>query len=474
MKTKVVYLVMSLLMVAVLNSCSNEDFTQEPTEELNAAYAVLAVGVDNRSWPLATGTISGVISSNTTLTDDKVWFIDGPTFVQPGVTLTIDANTLIKGKTNPAQGSASYLVITRGARIVADGESASTSIVFTSDKNSGSRTAGDWGGLIVLGDAETNKPNSTEIEGIEPTDIPSGVSVAYGGSNNSHDGGILRYVRIEFAGEDLGNGNEINGLTLGGVGYGTELDYIQVSHGLDDGFEFFGGKVDGKHLVAFGNADDDFDFDQGYTGNIQFAVSEKVAGAPFSGDPNGIECDNDENGTTTTPITRPVISNMTVLGLSSAGTASSLLYGNRWRRNTSFVFRNSVIAGYDEHGVLFDGAAVANKLNGGSAEFKNNLVHSFGTPVISPVSATALPNYVANTTNSSNANFMELLNPYNTSNPDFRYNYFAAPSGIENPDFTGMPAFFDSSVYHVGAFGDDASTRWDDVWASYQPNNNPY
>ncbi|SFW69647.1 hypothetical protein SAMN02927921_03394 [Sinomicrobium oceani] len=472
MKTK--FSLLAMLAAVMLTSCSNEDMVEENDPSLNAEFATLSVGIDGRSWPSATGTISGVISSNTTLTNDKVWFIDGPTFVAPGVTLTVQKNTLVKGKSTPTSGSASYLLVTRGARLVADGNNAAESIVFTSDKPVGSRQPGDFGGVILLGNAPTNKPNSQEIEGILPADIPSGISVSYGGSNTANDAGILRYVRIEYAGRDLGGGNEINGLTLGGVGNGTILENIQVSYGQDDGFEFFGGTVNAKNLIAFGNADDDFDFDFGYTGQIQFAVSQKVPGVPFSSDPNGIECDNDGSGSSATPITRPVLSNFTILGMGNASSAGPTLNGNRWRRNTSFVFRNSIIAGYDDRGVLFDGTAVENKLNsGGTAEFKDNLIHSYATAggVIMPATATSKTNYSGNTTSSSNPNFMDLVAPYSATSPDYRIGT-VPPALAYGASFTGLSGF--TPVSYKGAFGPSIGARWDDNWASYQPNNNPY
>jgi len=475
MKTKFSLLAMSV--AVLLTSCSKEDLVEESDPNLNAEFALLSVGVDNRSWPSANGTISGLINTNTTLTNDKVWFIDGPTFVADGVTLTVEKNTLVKWVTQPTSGSASYLLVEKGGRLVADGETPAESIVFTSDQPQGNRAAGDWGGILLLGDAPTNQSNTEKIEGILDSDIPTGISVEFGGSNPGHNGGTLRYVRIEYAGRDLGGGNEINGLTLGGVGNGTTLENIQVSFGKDDGFEFFGGTVNAKNLIAFGNADDDFDFDFGYSGQIQFAVAQKVPGVDFSGDPNGIECDNDGNGSSQTPITRPVLSNFTILGMGSQSAAAPTLNGNRWRRNTSLVFRNSIIAGYDDRGVLFDGTAVVNKLDNVS-EFMHNMVHSYATAggVVMPSSTTSKANYNNNITNSTNPDFMDLVNPYSTSNPDYRISASPNPTlPIYQTNFTGsLSTGFFSSVPYRGAFGPSGGTRWDDNWASYQPNSNPY
>jgi len=476
---KFVYL-FALVLALFAISCDNEDLSQdtlsgEPEGSLNTTKSVTT---DSRTWPTATGTISGVITTNTTLTADKVWYIDGPTYVTSGAVLTVEANTLVKGMSEPSgDGSASYLIITKGCQLVADGGGASTSIVFTSDVVAGQRSAGDWGGIVLLGDATTNQPNTQEIEGIEAADIPGGDQglIQYGGSNDSHSAGILSYVRIEYAGRDLGGGNEINGLTLGGVGNGTTLDHIQVSFGLDDAFEFFGGTVNAKYLIAFANRDDDFDFDQGYSGSIQFAVSRKLSLSEqtFTNDPNGIECDNDKDYPLLTPVTRPVMSNITIIGMDSQDDAEDNLYGNRWRRGTSFVFKNSIIAGYSDAGVFFDSAETESNLNGGGAEFSYNLVHSYATKtgdVILPAAATSYSGYANNTVNSTNPNFMGLRNPYSTTAPDFRYN---STTYVIGTDFSGdlSSAFFTSTTYK-GAFGN--GRRWDNNWVSYQPNLNTY
>src|SRR5690606_30859593 len=217
-------------------------------------------------------------------------------------------------------------------------------IVFTSGRAPGSRNPGDWGGIILLGNAPTNHATTPTIEG--------GVNAQYGGSIPTDNSGVLKYVRIEFAGIAAEPGSEINGLTLGGVGAGTIIENVQVSFGNDDAFEFFGGTVNAKNLISFATADDDFDFDFGYTGKIQFGVSLRKPDFVDAGDAgNGIECDNDGSGTTATPITRPQLSNFTFVGPNDAsGTASNHNYANRWRRRAQFVLRNSILMGFQKGG----------------------------------------------------------------------------------------------------------------------------
>lgn len=410
------------------------------------------VGADTRVWPTTTATIPATIASGTyTLTNNRVWILDGPTYVASGATLLIQPNTLIKAKSNSTRGT-SYLIVTSGGKLIADGN-ATTSIVFTSDKARGTRAPGDWGGIIILGNAPTNA-NGSQIEGIVASEIPAGYSITYGGTNAAHNGGTLKCVRIEYAGRDLGNGNEINGLTLGGVGNGTILDSIQVSYGADDAFEFFGGTVNAKHLVAFGTNDDEFDFDLGYRGNIQYGVSVRRSNVPVTADPNGIESDNNAGGTGATPITRPVLSNFTILG--SATVRDSLLYGARWRRNSSFNLTNSIIAGYDEAGVIFDGAgAITHISTAGDGVFTNSRVHGFDFSVL-PTPTAAWVGWSGNTlsTVTPSTSFVGLVNPWSATAPDFRYT-LAANAG-------------------KGAFGASTAPRWDDNWASYNPNAAAY
>ncbi len=439
------------------------------------------VGRDTRNFAgRPSQTIPTLISAgqNVLLTADRIWILDGPTYVASGGILRIQPGTLVKGRSNSSRGS-SYLLVASGGSLTSYGNPTNP-VVFTSDKPAGQRAAGDWGGVILLGNAPTNNPGA-QIEGILPSDIPSGVAITYGGSNAAHNGGTIRYTRIEYAGRDLGGGNEINGLTLGGVGNGTVLNNIQVTNGLDDAFEFFGGTVNAKFLVAFANTDDDFDFDNGYTGSIQFGVSLRNPNQPanlFSSDPNGIECDNDATGSSATPITRPVLSNFTILGFNRT-TSGALLHGNRWRRNTSFALINSIIAGYDETGVFFDGAPVTNRLfTGGTGSFRNNAIQA----VLDGVNPNPIPQWTRYVNNSpaavggSPATFVNLVAPFSigTTNPNFPdFRYVTGSPAESNFNYSGLPSFFTALNYR-GAFGAAGSPRWDDVWASYTPNANIY
>ncbi|HNW77206.1 MAG TPA: hypothetical protein PKJ28_10015, partial [Bacteroidales bacterium] len=244
--------------------------------------------------------ISGEITGNVTWSSNHTYLLRGFVYVVDGATLTIQPGTIIKGD-KPTVGT---LIVERGGKILADGTPVNP-IVFTSNAPVGFRNRGDWGGLVLCGKAPVNN-GDPQIEG--------GPRSHYGGNEPADNSGILRYIRIEYAGYPLQPDKEINGLTLAGVGSGTVVDYIMVSYANDDSFEWFGGTVNAKHLIAFRGLDDDFDTDNGFTGNVQYllAVRDKTV-ADVSGS-NGYESDNDANGSTNAPFTRPVFCNATLIG----------------------------------------------------------------------------------------------------------------------------------------------------------------
>lgn len=231
--------------------------------------------------PTETFVISENITEDKTLTSDQVWTLDGRVAVTDGVTLTIEPGTIIKGEGGTG-ANASVLIIAQGATIDAQGTAAEP-IIFTSiaddieiGQNAGSNLdqnqRGLWGGLIVLGKApiSVNGDSPTaQIEGIPASDING----LYGGTDSADDSGVLRYVSIRHGGALIGDGNEINGLTLGGVGTGTEISHIEVVANVDDGIEFFGGTVNASNLFVWACGDDHFDIDQAYSGTIDNAMS---------------------------------------------------------------------------------------------------------------------------------------------------------------------------------------------------------
>lgn len=229
-----------------------------------------------------------------------VYLLKGWIYITSGATLTIEPGTVIKGD----KDTKSAIIVEMGGKINAQG-TASLPIVFTSNQPAGSRKPGDWGGIIICGKARNNK---TEMI------IEGGPRSRHGGDNDADNSGVLSYVRIEFAGYPFRTDQEINGLTLGSVGSGTKIDHVQVSYSNDDSFEWFGGAVDAKYLIAYHGWDDDFDTDNGFRGNIQFCLSVRNPKIADKSNSNGFESDNNSDGTTQAPVTKPVFSNVTMIG----------------------------------------------------------------------------------------------------------------------------------------------------------------
>lgn len=326
----------AMLLVAVMavgvtmTSCSNEDETIPVVNNVRA-----------------TETLSSIISADKTLYSNVTYQLSGKTYVTNGATLTIQPGTRIEGLYNSENTKASALIITRGCKIMAQG-TADQPIVFTAQNGQ----KGGWGGLVILGKAVVNQGTECAIEGIDASTAPAGVDIHFGGTNDNDNSGVLSYVRVEYAGASIAADNELNAFTFGGVGRGTRLDHCQAFHGADDAFEFFGGCVNGKYLVSTATDDDGLDFDWGYTGTIQYALVTIEPTMTYSKDPNGIECDNDKLGSTKTPFTHPVLSNLTIKGTVNGQVARvgksgiALKSCADFRRNCEFTLINSVVYGF--------------------------------------------------------------------------------------------------------------------------------
>ncbi len=261
----------------VLTSCEDDEETPPPSG-----------GNDSNST---------LITSSTTWTSDSIYILDGRVTVVDGVTLTIEPGTIIKGRSG-SQANASALLIARGGTLIAEG-TPELPIIFTSaadeitqeDIASGNFASpnrdaddnGEWGGVIVLGRAPISASSSgadadeVQIEGI-PTSDANGL---YGGNTPNDNSGILRYVSIRHGGTNIGSGNEINGLTLGGVGNETVIDHIEIVGNQDDGVEWFGGTVNSSNIVVWNNGDDGLDTDQSWSGTVENFVVIGATGHAF-------------------------------------------------------------------------------------------------------------------------------------------------------------------------------------------------
>lgn len=313
----------------------------------------------------AAADIMADITANRTLYADTTYTLKGFIHVANGATLTIQPGTTIKGDFNTLGSS---LMVLRGAKIQAVG-TADAPIVFTSSRAAGSRQAGDWGGLIIVGNALINRSGSVEIEG-SGTDGQTVVSgknyqVLYsGGTTATDNSGELKYVRVEFAGFAPSLNNELNSFTFAAVGSGTKVSYVNAVNGLDDSFEFFGGGFDFSYGVSYEGEDDQFDMSEGFQGRLQYIIAYKstniairTGAGSYASDMQGIENDGCNGsgcdlGFDTAPFTTPVVANFTLIGTGTqAMHGASGGYGMMLRRGTGGYYVNGVIARYPAAGI---------------------------------------------------------------------------------------------------------------------------
>lgn len=409
-------------------------------------------------------TVTGPILEDTTFTADKQWVLAGGVFVGDDTdptaapaTLTIEPGTTVFGDT----ATLSFLLITRGSRLVADGTE-DAPIVFTSAADVGSRVRGHWGGIVINGQAPVNgcAGDPCTLQGEAGTGT-------YGGSDVDDDSGVVRYVRIEFPGKLIDDENELNGIALQGVGRGTTIDFVQVHMGADDCIEFFGGTVDAKHLVCTGIGDDNLDWTFGWTGRLQYLVAQQAEDAGE----RGIEADNNEDNFSLTPVSDPVISHMTLIG---NGTAD----GVKLRRGTRATIHNAVIAGFSKCVDIDDADTFAHGAAGDivvqRSVFDCDDVYKVktddpATPDVDeadPAAAAATFAAIlddAGTGNSSAAVAAVLTDATNRTSPDFRVKAggAAAVGGVTPAD-----TFFDE-VSFIGAVGE---TDWTAGWTAFPAN----
>ncbi len=411
--------------------------------------------------------VAGNITTNTTWTSNKNYLLNGFVYVKAGATLTIEPGTVIFGD----KASKGSLIVEQGAKIIADGGTADRPIIFTSALPPGQRAYGDWGGLIICGRAPINVAGGTSI-------IEGGVGSTYGGTDPNDDSGILRYVRIEFPGIAFQVNNEINGLTLGGVGNGTVIDYVQVSYSGDDGFEFFGGTVNAKHLISLRTLDDDFDTDFGYSGKVQYAVALRDPQAADVSTSHGFETDNDGTGTPNTPKTSAIFSNVTLVGPkvnNSDVLTTPYVRATHIRRNTEFSFYNSIVMGWPGasagSGIYIDGNSTADNAMANRLQIRNAILAGKDTVTTNATNGfNALSWFdtpAFGNTRLTTSTAVQLANPFNLTNPDFRP--LSGSPALSGADFTNTrltDTFFTSATFR-GAFG--SGERWDAKWANYNP-----
>lgn len=466
------------------------------SKNLPSAVSVVSIQVNDPVITLGPGNLT-----SQTLDETKRYLLKGQTFIPNGVTVNIPAGTVILGD----KATKATLVVEKGGVLNCNGTAAAP-VVMTSAQAVGERDKGDWGGLVILGRAFTNQNvsdqsaagQSPNVEGIDPP--------KYFGSNlRTNDGessGTYRYLRVEYAGIELSPNNETNSITMGGVGSGTTMEYMQVSFGGDDGFEWFGGTVNGKYLISLSTWDDDFDGDYGWSGKVQFGL---VVRNPFYADQsqsNAFEIDNGPQDTDTGAgtYTTATFSNITVYGPrdhASRSLSANNVHGMDLRRRVAASIFNSVITGFPT-GLRFNQASVQTNYDNGLGVLANNIL--VANTAYAAGSGVTLGNVQAYWEEASRKN-STLAAPASGAEADFwntvglrvdnffaRYQIatypvnpnftltngdadLASDAEFTNPKFSG-DTFFDKTVTFRGAFG--TTTDWTDGWAEFRPISKVY
>ncbi|MEO0794596.1 MAG: hypothetical protein AAFX93_05525 [Verrucomicrobiota bacterium] len=400
--------------------------------------------------------VQGDINKDILWSADNAYHLNGRVNVAQNSVLTIEPGTVVMGGTDEL----SLLNIESGSRIVADGE-VTKPIIFTSDKPLGERATSDWGGIIINGDAPVNEPNA---EG-------EGGTGRYGGNNPNHDGGVLRYVRIEFSGRIFSEVDELNGLTLQGCGDGTILDHVQIHHPSDDGIEFFGGTVNARNLLMTGCGDDSLDWTYGYQGKLQNLVMIQL----FSEADKGIEADNHTTNFDAQPRSKPTIYNATFLGLAisqpdKAKQSNAILM----RRGSGGLVYNTIFAGFGGMSAGIESVASASLHADGGLVVENCVFYQ--NFLLARTLSEKLPNEeLVSRIMTDTANNNVFANPgftsINPEKPDLTPmpNSLAAnPPTIAEPPADG---FFKPVTYLGGIDPTDPNGPWVFApWTTYSPN----
>lgn len=404
--------------------------------------------------------LTGTLTEDLTLTGNNEYLLRGGVFIGNDVdetVITIEPGTVIYGESV----TMGMLVIRRNSKIIAEG-TADNPIIFTSDKEPGQRGRGDWGGLIINGKATLN--TGTQALG-------EGGTGYYGGNDDADNSGILRYVRVEFAGQEISPDNELNGIAFQGVGSGTTVEYIQVHMNKDDGIEFFGGTVSAKHCYVTGCADDQFDWTDGWRGMGQFWVCQQYGDDADQ----GIEADNNAEENNADPRSNPMIYNITLIG-DRLGAESDI--GMLLREGTSAKIYNAIVMNFGDCGVDIDHEETFNNAWSG-ADFNGNLW------IANSIFWDNTENWQSGETDDSDESqypftseelisapaaanrFMDpgLTDPYNKTAPDF----LPAAESVAMTGYVTPPdnGFFES-VDFIG--GIDPNNNWLEGWTTSDPN----
>lgn len=500
MKTEFKRLGLSLMMCSALfaglsiTSCSSDDDDVTPdnpgeewkdpevTYKGNVAYSDGLLF--NKGSELGNGTQHFHLTGDVTL-EKGTYLMKGWIYVDEGARLTIPAGTVIKGD----KQTMAALIVEPGGYCEMKGTK-DAPIVMTSEEAPGQRRPGDWGGLIICGKAKNNQ-GTQQIEG--------GPTTIHGGDNDADNSGIYQYIRVEFAGYPFNTDQEINGITFGSVGSGTTIDHLQVSYSNDDSYEWFGGAVNCKYLVAYRGWDDEFDTDNGFSGTVQYGLSIRDPRIADTSQSNGFESDNNASGAETTPFTSAVFKNITFIGPKTAkntdfeNTSDYITAGNMFpdngsklgkfqaamqiRRSSKLNGENILAVGYPI-GLIVDGEKGSTVQYAQNGDFHLKNIIFAGMDVIGT---------------DKNKEYEDYLYDYATGTEDrtkesFSHSFFLseptnkvmeeAELSLTDPMGTGQnycpsATLSDGNGGYIGAFK-DANDNWLESWTNFDPQNTNY
>ncbi|WP_062817009.1 hypothetical protein [Alcanivorax sp. NBRC 102024] len=405
--------------------------------------------------------IKGALLGNQTWHAGTTWILDGIVYVEAGASLTIEPGTRIEGR----PGSA--LVITRGATLFSRGQETAP-IVFTSHQPEGSRSTGDWGGVVMLGSAPVNRADA-QIEGVPHGDTRG----AFGGSDAGSSCGIMEYTRIEFAGFEVYANNELNGLTLGGCGDGTIVRHVQVHRALDDGIEVFGGTVDLQNIVITGAGDDSLDWDMGWRGRVQFLAIQQHAD---TGD-NAFEGDNQSGNPDASPVSAPTMYNVTLI---SPRSHEKYHRAMTLKAGSGGHFHNIIIDGFSGETIDLKGTETVARIEQGELSFQSMMVNRVGSRGLTFFDPETGDNdddgdfderrYFQSSAVAAQFGTDPLLtrDATSASHPDFAPTSRSPARNGASPIPQGE--FWDEAANYLGAVRPGSVQNWTDGWTAYPLN----
>ncbi len=432
------------------------------------AVALVSCGdekVDPPVNPTPTGltVIEGNITTNITLDATKKYLLKGKVFVQAPAVFTVPAGTIIFGD----KATKGALIINRGAKIMAEG-TATNPIVFTSNAPVGYRNRGDWAGIVICGNTDNNGNPNSSIEGISATGTEDGLyGPGSGPAINDQNSGTMRFVRIEFAGQELSPDNELNSLTMGSVGSGTIIENIVVSYANDDAYEWFGGYNNHKYLIAISTWDDDFDSDRGYSGKVQYGLIIRDANIADKSGSRAFEASSNSNAAAA-PHSACEFANITVVGPRVFTTSINANYQAAVEINSNSAMKvyNSIIAGFPT-GIRFNGAGATAVANG------NYFFRNAANSAVSGGSSLPSDFATANAVLGDSAAFVAQVWA-DAPSSIYTFNPLLSAASPLNSGATPV-AGFEAATY-IGAFGSSANAGWNwgTAWIELNPVNKVY